>query len=138
MWKLLSLIFEILNSSLVKFVKLIFLRSIIFSEISILSSKNFNLGDSLFLILESQMSPHVMYGNAVLFSGLSRSIGSSKYYCGALQYTTLIFRFSSLHTLRQNIKRHNYYIQCIYLFIMTIYFYYYNTMHRYINTHLSV
>ena len=81
---------------------------------------------------------NVMYGSAVWFLGLSRGMGSHMYYRGALQYTMLIFGFSSLCTLRQNIKRCNYCIQCIYLFIMTIYFYYYNTMHRYINTHLSV
>ena len=37
--------------------------------------KNFNLRDSFFLILESWMSPHVMYGSAVWFLGLSRGIG---------------------------------------------------------------
>ena len=84
------------------------------------------------------MNHIVMYGSAVLFLGLPRDIGSHKYYRGAPQYTMLIFRFSSLHTLRQNIKRHNYCIQCICLFIVNIYFYYYNTMHRYIKTHLSV
>ena len=99
--------------------------------------KNFNLRDSLFLILESWMSPLVMYGSAVLFLGLPMGIGSCRYYRGAPQYTTLIFWFSSLCTLRQNIKRCDYCIQCIYLFIVTIYFYYYNTIHRYINTHLS-
>ena len=94
--------------------------------------KNFNLRHYLFLILESQMRPHVMYGSAVWFLGLSRGVGSHMYYRGAPQYTMLIFRFSSLCTLRQNIKRCDYCIQCIYLFIMTIYFYYYNTMHIYI------
>ena len=80
-----------------------------------------------------------MYGSAVWFLGLSRAIGSHMYYEGAPQYTILAFRFSSLCTFRHNIrKRCNCGIQCIYLFIMTIYFYYYNTMHRYINTHLSV
>ena len=51
----------------------------------------------------------------------------------------LVFRFPSLCTLRQYIRqRCDYSIQSIYLFIITIYFYYYNTRHRYINTHLSV
>ena len=81
----------------------------------------------------------VMYGSAVQFLGLSRGIGSCMYYKGALQYITLTFVFPSLHTLRQNIrKRCDCGIQCIYLFIMTIYFYYYNAMHRYINTCLSI
>ena len=58
---------------------------------------------------------------------------------GALQYTMLIFGFPSLCSLRQYIrKRCDYCIQSIYLFIITIYFYHYNTMHKYINTHLSV
>ena len=47
----------------------------------------------------------VMYGCAVLFLGLPRGIGPCKYYRGALQYTMLIFGFSSLCTLRQNIKK---------------------------------
>ena len=60
-------------------------------------------------------------------------------YIGALRCTTLIFRFPSLCTLRQYIrKRHDYCIQSIYLFIVTISFYYYNTMYRNINTHLPV
>ena len=84
------------------------------------------------------MSPHVMYGNAVWFLRLSRGTGLHMHYRGAPQYTMPIFGFSSLCTIRQNIERCNYCIQCIYLFIMTIYFYYYNIMHRYINTHLSV
>ena len=80
-----------------------------------------------------------MNGSAVWFLGLSRDIGSHMYYKGALQYTMLIFGFPSLCTLRQNIRKRCYCgMQCIYLFIMTIYFYYYNTMHRYIHTHLSV
>ena len=84
--------------------------------------------------------PHYCYiGSAVWFLGLSRCIGSHMYFRGAPQYTMLIFGLSGLCTLRCNIsKRCDYCIQCIYLFIMTIYFYYYNTMHRYINTHLSV
>ena len=89
------------------------------------------------LVIEIKSS--VMYGSAVWFLGLSRGIGSCMYFRGALQYTMLISGFSGLCTLRQNIRKgHDYCIQLIYLFIMTIYFYYYNTMHRYINTHLSV
>ena len=95
-------------------------------------------GIIMFCVLSSLNACIAMYGSAVLFLGLSRGIGSHKYYRGTLQYTMLIFGFSSLCTLRQNIKRHDYCIQSIYLFIITIYFYYYNTMHRYINTHLSV
>ena len=64
----------------------------------------------------------VMYGSAVLFLGLPRGIGSHKYCRGALQYTMLVFGFSSLCTLRWNIQRHVYCIQCIFLFIITIYF----------------
>ena len=60
-------------------------------------------------------------------------------YMGAQQCTMLIFGFPSLCTLRQYVRRrHIYCIQNIYPFIITIYFYYYNTMHRYINTHLSL
>ena len=82
---------------------------------------------------------YVVYGSAVRFLGFSRGIGLHIYYIGTPQYTMLVFRFPSLHTLRQYIRqRCNCCIQCIYLFIMTIYFYYYNTMHRYINTHSSV
>ena len=79
-----------------------------------------------------------MFGIAVWLLGLSRGIGLCIYYGGAPQYATLIFRFPSLCTLRQYTRKRHCCIQCIYLFIMTIYFYYYNTMHRYINTHLSV
>ena len=60
-------------------------------------------------------------------------------YIGALQYTMLVFRFPSLCTLWQYIKiKCNFCIQSIQLFIITICSHYYNTMHRYINTHLSV
>ena len=60
-------------------------------------------------------------------------------YVHAPQYTILIFGFPSLCTLRQYIREgHNCSIQSIYLFIITIYFDHYNTVHRYINTHLSV
>ena len=60
--EILSLIFEILNGSLVKFVN---------SD----SSNFISIGIS-FLILRSQTSPHVMYTSAVWFLGLSRGIGS--------------------------------------------------------------
>ena len=58
-----------------------------------------------------------MYGSAVLFLGLPRGIGSHKYYRGALQYTMLIFGFSSLCTLRQNIKK----MQLLYTIYLPIY-----------------
>ena len=67
-----------LNSSPVKFVKLIFLKSFISSETSILSDEKISIGIS-FLILGSWMSPHVMYGSVVCFLGMSRGIGSSEY-----------------------------------------------------------
>ena len=51
------------------------------------------------------MSPYVMYGSALWFIGLSRGIGSHEYYRGALQYIMLIFRFSSLCSLRQNVYK---------------------------------
>ena len=80
-----------------------------------------------------------MCGSAVGFLGLLLGIGLCVYYKGALLYTALIFGFASLCTLRWYIReRHNYCMQCIYLFIMTVYFYYYNTIHRYISTHLSI
>ena len=65
----------------------------------------------------------VMYGNAVWFLRLSRGIGSCILYLilGAPQYTMLIFKFPSLCTLRQYIRRrHDYCIQSIYPFIITI------------------
>ena len=55
----LSLIFEILNGSSVKFVELAYL-----------------IFDAPTLFLRSWMGPHVIYGSAVLFLGLSRGIGS--------------------------------------------------------------
>ena len=50
----------------------------------------------------------------------------------------LVFGFTSLHSLRWYVKRkHEYYLESILIFIIAIYFYYYNTI-TYINTHLSV
>ena len=98
---------------------------------------NWNL--SIFY-LKSQMSPHVMYGNAVWFLGLSRGTVSHIIltYIGVLQYTTPIFRFTSLHSLRQYIRREcDNYIQSILIFIIAIYFYHYNTIIN-TNTYLSV
>ena len=46
----------------------------------------------------------VMYGSAVCFLGLSSGIGSGMYYRGASRYTMLVFGFSCLYTLRQNIE----------------------------------
>ena len=61
-----------------KFVKLIFLKSFISSETSILSTDKISIGIFV-LILGSQMSPNVMYGSAVCFLGLSSGIGLHEY-----------------------------------------------------------
>ena len=53
---------------------------------------NSNNWDLSFLFLRSWMSPHVMYGNAVWFLGLSRGIGhvySNLYRCTAIHNTCL-------------------------------------------------
>ena len=70
-----------------------------------LKKKILNTRDSFFLILESQMSPHVMYGSAWCkwILKLSRGKVSHMYNCaGEPQYTMLVFGFSGLHTRRQN------------------------------------
>ena len=46
-----------------------------------------------------------MYGSAVWFLGFSRGIGLHEYYREAPQYTMLIFGFSSLCTLRQDVYK---------------------------------
>ena len=67
------------------------------------------------------MSPHVMYGSAVLFLGLSRGIGSCIYYVGALQYTTLIFGFSSLCIPRQDVYKDATTVYNVFTYLLLLY-----------------
>ena len=63
---------------------------------------------------------NVMYSSAVGYLNLSRGRGSCTLY-GGTGYTMLIFGFSSLCSLRQNVKRK---VQILYTMYLLIYYNY--------------
>ena len=99
-------------------------------------SKNFEKIFLTFLGLGTNVVKVSSVNSELLFQWDTLRVTYIVAYMGAPQYTMLIFGFHSLHTLRWYVRRRcDYCIQSIYLFIITIYFYYYNTMHRYIKIH---
>ena len=62
-----------------------------------------------------------MYGSAVWFLGLSRSIGLHEYYRGAPQYTVLIFGFSSLCTLKQDVYKDATIVYNVFAYLLLLY-----------------
>ena len=93
--------------------------------------KILNTRDSFFLILESQMSPYVMYGGARCKCVLKLSRGEVLHmYVGAPKYTMLVFRFYSLCMLWQYKKN----TWQLYMYITLYYNYIYLSLqyHKYI------
>ena len=62
-----------------------------------------------------------MYGSAEWFLGLYRGTQLHEYNRGALQYTMLIFRFSSLHTLRQDVYKDMTIVYNVFTYLLLLY-----------------